>query len=573
MKPKTYGRERLCLMLLCLALWLPGFFSLPPGDRDESRFAQASKQMNETGDYVRIMNGTTPRLRKPIGIYWLQAPAAALAGPGLANPIWPYRIPSLLGGLAAVLATFQAGLLLTPGRRSAAAAGAMLAGCVILTVETHVAKTDAALLGLTTVAMAVLARAWLARPVGRWQAALFWLAMGAGILVKGPITPMVAGLTALTLCVWARRARWLLALRPGWGVLLMLAVTAPWFVAISRATHGAFFAQSVGGDLGGKLAGGSETHGGFPGLHLLLLPLLAFPATVPVLAALPAGWRGRQDDATRFLIAWALPAWLVFEAVPTKLPHYTLPLYPALFLMAAGWLEHHPTKRGRPLQADARRNKELQLPARLSDLTRSKKVLVAPSSDGGGSDRGVVIGRAALAVAACTLAGAALALPPLLGGSWWLGLPACACVATVATLAWRGRLAWALLGCIPLYAAILQLELPSLASLWIAPRVEAALRRDWPGWNPSGQGLAVAGYAEPSLVFLAGTRTQLLPNGCSAADALRAGTAGLVLVTDKEAASFTIEAHRLGMATRMLETVRGFNYSRGRWVSLSLLVR
>ena len=429
----TYGRERLYLVLLCLALWLPGFFALPPGDRDESRFAQASKQMNETGDYVRIMNGTTPRLRKPIGIYWLQAPAAALAGPGLANPIWPYRIPSLLGGLAAVLATFQAGLLLTPGRRSAAAAGAMLAGCVILTVETHVAKTDAALLGLTTVAMAVLARAWLARRVAAWQAAAFWLAMGAGILVKGPITPMVAGLAALTLCVWGRRARWLVALRPGWGVPLMLAVTAPWFVAISRATHGAFFAQSVGGDLGGKLAGGSETHGGLPGLHLLLLPLLAFPATVPVLAALPAAWKGRRDKSVRFLIAWALPAWLVFEAVPTKLPHYTLPLYPALFLLAAKWLG-------------------------------------APGPAGGGSGRSVVIGRAALAAAACALAGAALALPPLLEGSWWLGLPACACVAVVATLAWRGRLTWALLGCIPLYAAILQLELPGLAPLWIAPR-------------------------------------------------------------------------------------------------------
>ena len=53
-------------------LWLPGFFSLPPTDRDESRFAQASKQMIETGDYVRIMNGEEPRNRKPIGIYWLQ---------------------------------------------------------------------------------------------------------------------------------------------------------------------------------------------------------------------------------------------------------------------------------------------------------------------------------------------------------------------------------------------------------------------------------------------------------------------------------------------------------------------
>ena len=51
------GRPRVVLVLFCLALWLPGLFALPPGDRDESRFAQATKQMIETGNYVRIMNG------------------------------------------------------------------------------------------------------------------------------------------------------------------------------------------------------------------------------------------------------------------------------------------------------------------------------------------------------------------------------------------------------------------------------------------------------------------------------------------------------------------------------------
>ena len=86
-----FQKRRPCFLLVgfCLTLWLPGFFSLPPTDRDESRFVQATKQMNETGDYVRIMNGAVPRLRKPIGIYWLQAPFAKVAGGGLANPVWP----------------------------------------------------------------------------------------------------------------------------------------------------------------------------------------------------------------------------------------------------------------------------------------------------------------------------------------------------------------------------------------------------------------------------------------------------------------------------------------------------
>ncbi len=523
------------LVCLCLALWLPGFFSLPPGDRDESRFAQASKQMNETGDYVRIMNGTEPRNRKPIGIYWLQSAssraARLAAGPGLANPIWPYRIPSLLGGLLAVLATYRAGLLLTPTRRSAALGAAMLAACVLLTTETHIAKTDAALLGATTLAMAVLARAWRGIATPGWLAALFWLAASAGILLKGPITPMVLGLTAATLCAWERRARWLLALRPWWGVPLMLAAILPWFVAIGLATHGAFFADAVGRDLAGKLAGGAETHGAPPGLHLLLLPLLAFPSTIPVLAGLPAAWAGQRESATRFLIAWAGPSWLVFEAVPTKLPHYTLPLYPALFLLASRGLD--------------------RLPARWTELTA----------------------RSALLLAAFVVGAASAALPVLLHGAWWLGLPGLAATALVAWCAWQRRLVAALCAAVPLYAGVLQLELPHLPALWIGPRLVALLRQDWPGYRPSGAGLAVAGYAEPSLVFLAGTQTVLLPDGAQAARALQAGTAGAVVVSDRELARFAGAARSEGLSFHDAGSVAGFNASRGRWVTLSLMLR
>ena len=152
---------------------------------------------------------------------------------------------------------------------------------------------------------------------------------------------MVAGLTALALVAVDRRrggAAWLRGLRAGWGVPLMLAVVLPWFVAIGLATHGAFFADALGGDLAGKVRGGDDAHGAPPGLHLLLLPLLAFPSSLLVLRALPAAWRDRTAPATRFLLAWIVPSWIVFECVPTKLPHYTLPLYPALFLLAAAWV-------------------------------------------------------------------------------------------------------------------------------------------------------------------------------------------------------------------------------------------
>ncbi len=70
---------------------------------------------------------------------------------------------------------------------------------------------------------------------------------------------------------------WLGALRPAWGVPLMLAVVLPWFAAIGVATHGQFFHDAVGGDLAGKLAGGDDAHGAPPGLS----PAAAAAALLP----------------------------------------------------------------------------------------------------------------------------------------------------------------------------------------------------------------------------------------------------------------------------------------------------
>ena len=410
-RPQTplIRHARLLLLTLCLLFYLPGQTKLPPGDRDESRFAQATKQMIQSGDYVRIMNGKAARNRKPVGIYWLQAPfalaARAVEGPA-SNPIWPYRLPSLLGAIAAVLATFETALALTADRRAAILAGGMLASCVILTVEAHIAKTDAALLGATTWAMAMLARAWMGKTLGAAEAAVFWLALGLGILIKGPIAPLVAGLCALTLSLWrpAPHWRWLHALRPAWGIPLMALVVLPWFVAIQLATHGAFLAQSVGGDLASKVAGGSETHGGLPGEHLLLLPLLAFPSSLAVFAAFPGAWAARTAPATRFLLAWIMPSWLVFELTPTKLPHYTLPLYPALFILAASW--HLGSVRAVP-----------------------SRVLSALSRGG-------------LCMASALLGAGGLALAIALDGPWWLALPALPAAGAAAWFARNTNRGW-----------------------------------------------------------------------------------------------------------------------------------
>ena len=97
------------LVPISLVAFLPGIFQIPPVDRDEAYFAQATKQMIETGDYVDIRYQDDVRYRKPVGIYWLQASvvnvASALGLPKAHTSIWLYRLPSLIGVIAETVST------------------------------------------------------------------------------------------------------------------------------------------------------------------------------------------------------------------------------------------------------------------------------------------------------------------------------------------------------------------------------------------------------------------------------------------------------------------------------------
>ena len=327
--------------LLAALSALAGVFTLPPIDRDESRYAQATAQMLETGNYIEINYLDEPRNKKPVGIYWLQAAAVALTSDAGDRQIWAYRLPSVLGAMLAALATFWAGQRLV-GREAAFAGAALLATTVLLGIEGGIAKTDGVLAGVTTLAMAALANARSGDRPGWRTALLFWSAIGLGVLIKGPVTPMVAGMTALTLVAWERKIAWLKPVLVWWGPILTGLIVLPWLISIQIATDGQFLRDALVGDLGPKLVSGHERHGGLPGYHLLVLPVVFFPATlflIPGVGRVVAALRGddnRMAGAARFLIAWAVPTWVLFELLPTKLPHYVLPLYPALAL-AAGW--------------------------------------------------------------------------------------------------------------------------------------------------------------------------------------------------------------------------------------------
>lgn len=215
-----------------------------------------------------------------------------------------------------------------------------MAATMVLSTKSNLATTDAALCGAITLAMAALGKLYIAArggpAVGRWVKVALWVGLAASILLKGPIGPMVVALTALALAVWDRKAGWLLHIGWDWGAIIVAGLVLPWALAITVATDGAFWGIAVGGDLAPKLFGGQEGHGAPPGYFLVLSPVLLFPAVLLAPAGLLEGWRSRAEPGIRFALCWLIPSWLVFELVPTKLPHYVLPTFGALaWLMAA----------------------------------------------------------------------------------------------------------------------------------------------------------------------------------------------------------------------------------------------
>ncbi len=347
----------IALALMVLVASFPGAANIPVLDRDEARFTQATSQMLETGDFVVISYQDDYRNKKPVGIHWLQSAAVAVTSDVAERNITAYRLPSMLAAMGATMGAFWCGLAFM-SRRAAFLGAALFGSTLLLTTEAHIAKTDAALVCSVVLGMGALA--WLRAGSGKWMAIAFWAAMGAGVLIKGPVAIMVTGLAIAALAIWERDFKWMKPLAYWGGPALFALITVPWFAAIQIATGGEFLFEAAGVDLGQKIVSAAEGHAAPPGLHSLMLPLLFWPATLflfpgmwwaikgafapPRLASDAAAKAKRaafEKAATgfRFLLCWAVPTWLVFELAPTKLVHYTLPAYPAFALMAGAALD------------------------------------------------------------------------------------------------------------------------------------------------------------------------------------------------------------------------------------------
>lgn len=537
-------RGFLLVGLIALLSSLFGAANTPVMDVGEAGYAQASRQMAESGDIVRIRLQDADRHVAPAGIYWLQASAAQLTRPiaHRANAIWPYRLPSALGIALAAIAALWGGAALI-GERAAFFGALLFAAGALAGFVGMLATPDAVTTGLITLAMAALARLYAKPAHPRRYAAVFWAALAGGVLVGGVIAPLAAALTLAALVLWEQRAGWMRPLLWWPGPLLALAITAPWYLAIAVISPTGALA-----DLAGPLAAvlGTDGRNILPGYHLFLLPLLIFPATYALPAAARLTWetaRAPRNEAEhapmRFLLCWAAPIFLFFELAPMKLPHLALPAYPAIALLC-----------GAGLVAMQGRRWRTAFPAGLVLFAFAGAMIVAVTAAGATfmpGDLGTDIRRAvSAALVGAGVIGLSLAALLMLSHAAARAIILAAC-ALFLSFSLRDRL------------------LPEVRELHVSNEALAALTRA--RLTPrDNRPLWVVGYDEASLVFL--TRTSIrLADAHAAGASARPGDA--VVVEARAMREFIAELETRGLAFAMRETpVTGLTMARGDRVQL-----
>lgn len=320
--------DRVLLLVLTLAILLPGTCGVSLTDRDEGWYAQVSREMLATGDWLIPHYLGQPWIAKPPLLYWCVAAVWSVTG----VHVWAARLITVLAtaGVVQLLATLAGDMY---GRRAAliAAISFITAGLPVITGK--MLLTDGVLLLCCMGAIVFLWRAATRGPT--WSRAVgFWLCVGLAILAKGPAVIVFVGAFALGLLTRRQWRGWLRSGRFWLASPLALLVAAPWYTYAALHAGGTLWQQFFGYEILDRLGGTPHGHGGPPGYYVVLSLAGWMPWTVLVPGAAFEAWHTRKTDQTAWLLLiWFALPWVFLELIASKLPHYILPCYVPLAIM------------------------------------------------------------------------------------------------------------------------------------------------------------------------------------------------------------------------------------------------
>jgi 4-amino-4-deoxy-L-arabinose transferase-like glycosyltransferase len=342
---KSAIRNSAFLFLGCVLFHVAGTWSLPLVDRDEPRFAEASREMIERGDYVIPYFNNHFRFDKPPLTYWAQVASYKIFG----ENDFAARFPSTIAAALTALSIFAWGSRIGGNR-----VGWWAAIVFTLSLQTF-GHAKAAVADMSLVLFVTLAH-WSGYELLRDRLSpnqtsnikhqtffwwTFYLALAFAFLAKGPIG-WIPLLTVASIKLFHRDIQLNPRFKFTRGILVALAIVALWGIPALIQTHGEFFRVGIGRHVIGRSFGAMEGHGANSlGVYLLLLPfyfVTVFASFFPWSIKLP--WLTRQlwkerDKIDNYLLAGTAIIFVIFTLVKTKLPHYTLPAFPLLALLLA----------------------------------------------------------------------------------------------------------------------------------------------------------------------------------------------------------------------------------------------
>ena len=321
-------RPVLVLIFVAVLTFFLGLGRQAITDSDEAFYAEAAREMLETGDWLTPHFNYTDRWQKPVLYYWLTAAAYLVAGPTEFNA----RFWSALSGLGLVLITFWAAARITHRMDAAWLAGAITATCYGYFAMARASLPDLPLTFFITLGIwAALERRW----------ALAGLAAGLGFLMKGPVALLIPGLVLLP--IWWREGT-LRTLRPGdlaLAALVFAVVGLPWYVAMWFEHGSAYLESFFVADNFERFATDrfNEPRAVWFYVPILIggmMPWAAYLVVLPLRTLRDIARRTRRltNEEWRLLL-WAFVPLLFYTISIGKQPRYILPVLPPLAILLA----------------------------------------------------------------------------------------------------------------------------------------------------------------------------------------------------------------------------------------------
>ncbi|MBU2532160.1 MAG: hypothetical protein KKB37_05440 [Alphaproteobacteria bacterium] len=319
------------LLIVCCLAYLPGLTVLPAIDRTEGVVALSSRQVVESGDYLRPRWGDNIQRTRPAGTFWLQA-LSLLAHPSERwDEIAAYRLPSMIATTAAVLLMFWIGSALVGGA-AALIASIALAVTPIVTLHAQLAIAEPLVLPATVVAGLALLAIYQDASAARWRGWLgaFWVMLGVSTWFNALAVPLLALVIALVITATDlrsadRRPVLMWRLQPWYGIPLLAVLALPWLAAVAAIDAGMPYRGMNVRELLDALEGGqSMKFKTAYGVFILTLAIGFIPVAHMLGPAVTRLWPERNAATVRLLLVWLIAPIIALEIFSNKPPLYTV---------------------------------------------------------------------------------------------------------------------------------------------------------------------------------------------------------------------------------------------------------